>query len=237
MCLDACFTQKHNKQKRDPPRHHPKTVFVPKTEVKVWEDFVNEVRTKPKAKPQKKTKDNEEDGFEGTLQVPKSALDGCEKSFTAADETREKASGQFFDSTALMGMLCRHDRVLWLVNMTSPGERRHYALALIDTLFKNIPDSWTIGLLYDIGCSLHRSCVKWGFLKQYLDRIAFAISVFHAYGHGWPCQCVYHPWKYKGFGLSDGEGCERFWHSISKLIAYLRVCGVSFHSQTQYGPF
>ncbi|KAJ7603276.1 hypothetical protein DFH06DRAFT_1022371, partial [Mycena polygramma] len=29
------------------------------------------------------------------------------------------------------------------------------------------------------------------------------------------------------FGLSDGEGCERFWHSISKLISYLRVCG--FH--------
>ncbi|KAJ3791597.1 hypothetical protein GGU11DRAFT_666329, partial [Lentinula aff. detonsa] len=33
------------------------------------------------------------------------------------------------------------------------------------------------------------------------------------------------PRKCIGFGLSDGEGCERFWHSISKLIAYLRVCG------------
>ncbi|KAF9063376.1 hypothetical protein BDP27DRAFT_1232258 [Rhodocollybia butyracea] len=46
--------------------------------------------------------------------------------------------------------------------------------------------------------------------------------VFHAYGHGWACQCIYHPRKCKGFGLSDGEGCERLWHSISKLIAYLR---------------
>ncbi|KAJ3761312.1 hypothetical protein EV360DRAFT_38080, partial [Lentinula raphanica] len=59
----------------------------------------------------------------------------------------------------------------------------------------------------------------------YLHWITFAISVFHAYGHGWACQCVYHPRKCVGFGLSDGEGCERFWHSISKLIAYLRVCG------------
>ncbi|KAJ3714958.1 hypothetical protein C8R42DRAFT_590499, partial [Lentinula raphanica] len=55
--------------------------------------------------------------------------------------------------------------------------------------------------------------------------IAFAISVFHAFGHNWPCQCIYHPRKCKGFGLSDGEGCERFWHSISRLVPYLRVCG------------
>ncbi|KAJ3963600.1 hypothetical protein EV361DRAFT_813214, partial [Lentinula raphanica] len=73
----------------------------------------------------------------------------------------------------------------------------------------------------------------------YLDRMTFAISVFHAYGHGWPCQCVYHPRKCEGFGLSDGEGCERFWHSISKLIAYLRVCGhytrlYTLDAQVQY---
>ncbi|KAJ3978406.1 hypothetical protein F5890DRAFT_1422634 [Lentinula detonsa] len=127
-----------------------------------------------------------------------------------------------------MAMLCCHDRVLWLVNMTSPGERQHYALALIDQLFKNLPSGFTVSLLYDISCSIHRSCVKWGFLDAYLSRLTFAISVFHAYGHGWACQCVYHSRKCNGFGLSDGEGCERFWHSISKLIAYLRICGVCF---------
>lgn len=230
FCLDTCFTQKHNKQKtRDPPRQHPKSVFIPETEVEVWEAFVKSVRPrKATAAAQKGTPSNEpEDGFEGPIRVPNSVLDGCERSFTAADETREKASAQFFDSTALMGMLCRHDRVLWLVNMTSPGERQHYAFVLVDTLFKHLPKSHTIGLLYDIACSTHRSCVKWGFLDEFLDRIEFAISIFHAYGHGWACQCVYHPRKRKGFGLSDGEGCERFWHSISKLIAYLRVCGVS----------
>ncbi|KAJ3717495.1 hypothetical protein C8R42DRAFT_587027 [Lentinula raphanica] len=227
VCIDACFTQKHNKQQhRDPPREHPRTVFVPESDVKSWEDFV--ARTRPSTEKRRMGKQSTAervDACEGPLKVPNSVLDECEQSFTAADETREKASSQFFDSTALMGLLCRHDRVLWLVNMTSPGERQHYALTLIDILFRHLPRDWTVGVLYDIGCQIHRSCVRWGFLEKYLDRITFAISVFHAYGHGWACQCVYHPRKCVGFGLSDGEGCERFWHSISKLIAYLRVCG------------
>ncbi|KAL1711207.1 hypothetical protein EV715DRAFT_184151, partial [Schizophyllum commune] len=40
--------------------------------------------------------------------------------------------------------------------------------------------------------------------------------------HDWLCQSLYHPRKRIGFGLTDGEGCERFWSSISKLISYLR---------------
>jgi hypothetical protein len=75
---------------------------------------------------------------------------------------------------------------------------------------------------------LERSCRKWGFLSRFMDRIQFAVSVFHAFGHDWPCQLLYHPRKRTGFGLSDGEGCERFWHSISHLIAVLRISGVSF---------
>ncbi|KAJ3748458.1 hypothetical protein DFH05DRAFT_1520046 [Lentinula detonsa] len=215
VCIDACFTQKHTKQHYwDPQRTHPNTVFIAEEDVEAWENFVAEVH------PSRPMKD-----FEDRLKVPGNVLDDCEKSFTAADGTREKASTQFFNSTALMGLLCRHDHVLWLVNMTSPGERQHYTFSLIDTLFKHLPPMWTVGLLYDVACTLKRSSLKWGFLDQYIDRITFAISVFHAYGHGWACQCVYHPRKCKGFGLSDGEGCERFWHSISKLIAYLRVCG------------
>ncbi|KAJ7917867.1 hypothetical protein B0H13DRAFT_1608008, partial [Mycena leptocephala] len=55
----------------------------------------------------------------------------------------------------------------------------------------------------------------------------FAVAVFHAFGHDWPCQCCYHPRKRRGFGFMNGEGCERFWHSISHLIAHLRVS--SYH--------
>jgi Kyakuja-Dileera-Zisupton transposase len=160
--------------------------------------------------------------------VPDHVLDECEESFTAADEKRQKASTQFFSDTGLMALLCRHDRVLWLVNMTSPGEKQHYALTLLNHLFDHLPTAMTIGVLYDIGCQLHRSCLKWGFLGDQLKRVTFAISVFHAYGHQWPCQLVYHPRKCPGFGLTDGEGCERFWSSLKPLIPSLRVSGVGF---------
>lgn len=173
------------------------------------------------------SQDGGDDGFEGTLKVPASVLDGCGESFTAADERRKKASTQFFSDTGLMALLCRHDHVLWLANMTSAGEKQYYALTLVKKLFENIPSNLTVGLLYDIACQLHRSFVKHNFLPRYQARLFFGLSVFHAYGHQWPCQVIYHPRKCTGFGLSDGEGCERFWSSIRKLIPTLRVSGVS----------
>lgn len=41
-----------------------------------------------------------------------------------------------------------------------------------------------------------------------------------------PCQLAYHPQKREGFGFTDGEGCERTWASLQKLIPGLRVSGV-----------
>jgi len=171
------------------------------------------------------TVSGEERDYEPGLKVPTSVLNECSESFIAADASHIKASTLFFSDTGLMALLCRHDRVLWLVNMTSAGEKQHYALCLLEKLFQHIPETMRIGVLYDIGCQLHRSCVKHGFLSSVLDRIVFGISVFHAYGHQWPCQVVYHPRKCKGFGLTDGEGCERFWSSIKLLIPSLRVSG------------
>jgi len=167
--------------------------------------------------------ESQEPDFEPGMQVPAAVLDGCNDSFVAADERRIKASTLFFADTGLMALICRHDRVLWLVNMTSAGEKQHYALCLLQKLFNYIPDTMRIGILYDIGCQLDRSCRKYGFLASVLDRIIFGISVFHAYGHQWPCQIIYHPRKCEGFGLTDGEGCERFWSSIQSLIPSCRV--------------
>lgn len=113
---------------------------------------------------------------------------------------------------------------------STAGERQYYALALVNRLFAHLPATMTVGILYDIGCQLHRSCVKWDFLKDVRHRITFAISVFHAYGHQWACQVIYHPRKCVGFGLTDGEGCERFWSAIKKLIPMLRVSGVRGYS-------
>jgi Kyakuja-Dileera-Zisupton transposase len=67
---------------------------------------------------------------------------------------------------------------------------------------------------------------QYGLLGSYQLRLRYAVSVFHAYGHQWACQLVYHPRKCVGFGLSDGEGCERFWSSMRRLIPSLRVSGV-----------
>ncbi|KAG6846612.1 hypothetical protein H0H93_012835, partial [Arthromyces matolae] len=219
---------KRNSGARDPPHSHPCSVFIPETEVENMERYVAQKRpTNPR--PQKRTRRAEEDDpcdhYEGSLRVPKSVLDDCEASFTAADDRREKASTQFFDDTALMALVCRHDVVLFLANMRSAGEKQHYVYVLIETLFQHLPQWFSLGVLYDIGCQLERSCIKWNFLDRYLKRIVFGISVFHAFGHQWACQIVYHPRKREGFGLTDGEGCERVWHSISKLIAVLRVCG------------
>ncbi|EPS94432.1 hypothetical protein FOMPIDRAFT_128943 [Fomitopsis schrenkii] len=226
VCVDACFTQKHRKGiagGRDPPRAHPETVFIPEEDVKFVEAEVNRLRAG--GANTSLTASAGPDVIEPNLKVPNSVLDGCNDSFKAADECRQKASTQFFADTGLMAMLCRHDRVLWLVNMTSAGEKQHYAISLLHRLFEHLPPHVTVGLLYDIACQLHRSIEKWSLLGRLSQRIVFGISVFHAFGHQWPCQVVYHPRKCTGFGLSDGEGCERFWSSIQRLIPSLRVSG------------
>lgn len=237
ICVDACFKQKRNAGEKDPPREHPETIFISQKSSRNMEEYVDEIRPskssnrlraakRPRKNPTS-TLEDQEDGYDGPLHVPRSVLATCQESFTAADDYRQKASTQFFSETALMALLCRHDRVLWIVSMTSAGEKQHYVLVLLETFFQHVPRTLTAGLLYDIGCQIHESCVKWGFLDRYLCRLTFAISVFHAFGHQWACQIIYHPRKCVGFGLSDGEGCERLWKSLQILIPYLRVCGVS----------
>ena len=225
VCIDACFAQKRCRsagKRWMPPFEHPETVFVSPEDVQNMEDKVEEIR------PSRGSRSDQTDAgsdYQAGIRVPNVILEECQKSFVAADSNRIKASTQFFADTGLMAMLCRHDRVLFLANMTSAGEKQHYVLCLLEILFKHIPKHIWIGVLYDIACQLDHSCKKYGFLADVLDRIVFGLSVFHAYGHQWPCQLVYHPRKSVGFGLSDGEGCERFWSSMRALIPNLRVSG------------
>jgi hypothetical protein len=112
------------------------------------------------------------------MKVPNSALEGCKDSFIAADERRTKASTKFFSDTGLMALLCRHDRVLWLANMTTAGESQFYSLALLRRLGQELPLTTHLGILYDIGCQLDRSCRKYGFLSELAGRMTFGVSVF-----------------------------------------------------------
>jgi hypothetical protein len=234
VCIDACFTQKKKKSPRDPPKKHPDTHFIPEEQAARTEAYVDSVRnvSQKSARARKRRAgvqavEEEEDGYEHErLLLPRSVLDGCEASFKAADEKRQKASTEFFEDTALMALVCRHDRVLWVVNMHTAGERQFNVVALTYTLFQHLPHNIRVGLLYDVACAFERSCLKWGFLSPFIDRIAFAVSVFHAFGHEWACQLLYHPRKRVGFGYTNREGCERFWQSIRHLIPHLRISGV-----------
>ncbi|KAF9231673.1 hypothetical protein BU15DRAFT_90847 [Melanogaster broomeanus] len=234
VCVDACFTQKRSRNARndvtnDPP-NPTQTIFISEFDVKAMEAHVEDCRRVNGGRKRSRVLAANGDGYENGMKIPMSVLDACGDSFVAADEKREKASTRYFADTGLMAMLCRHDRVLWLVNMTSAGEKQYYALALLQRLFDHLPSDMSVGLLYDIGCQLERSCRKWRFLSgAVLSRLHFAIAVFHAYGHQWACQVIYHPRKCVGFGLSDGEGCERLWSFLKPLIPVLRVSG--FHQR------
>jgi hypothetical protein len=220
---------------------------VPPNEVAAMEAEVEAARSACRKKPKGNTKDasNPNDEETWTTRVPNSILDECEKTFIAAQEKVAKASKEFYSDTGLMALICRHDRPIWLINLTTAGEKQYYALTLLARLFAHLPFDWTVGVLYDIGCQLHRSITKvislhpfnetiiltctprqHSLLEKFNKRLIFAVSVFHAYGHQWPCQLIYHPRKCKSFGLSDGEGCERFWSALRRLIPSLRVSGV-----------
>ncbi|KAI6009631.1 hypothetical protein F5J12DRAFT_718929 [Pisolithus orientalis] len=200
VCIDACFTQKCRSGHPDDPVNPTATVFLSQEDICAMEHEVNELQ-KSKSSTQRRSgqplKKNYlgdgEDEFEEGMRITVSVLKGYNESFTAADERHQKASTQFFSDTGVMALLCHHDCVIYLANMTSAGERQHYALALIKSLFFHLPDNFHIGLLYDIGCQLEQSCRKWGFLKSFLPHISFAISVFLAFGHQWACQLIYHP--------------------------------------------
>jgi hypothetical protein len=101
-----------------------------------------------------------EDLVEPGLKIPTSVLNDCEKSFKAADENRQKGATSSFADTGLMALICMHDRVLYLVNVTTAGEKQYYAVALLIALFRGLPSWWKAGILYDIACQLHRSVLK-----------------------------------------------------------------------------
>lgn len=59
------------------------------------------------------------------------------------------------------------------------------------------------------------------------SRIMFATTAMHAYAHQWSCQLIYNPRLKPELGLSDGEGVERLWSRLRRLIGVTRTAGVS----------
>lgn len=89
--------------------------------------------------------------------VPDSAIDACEESLEAADGRKTKTNEVVFDDTGLGSLVCRHDIVLFLTNIDTPGEQQKYAVTLIEHLYSLLPPTATVVFLYDVGCVLDRS--------------------------------------------------------------------------------
>jgi hypothetical protein len=124
------------------------------------------------------------------------------------------------------------------------GKQQKFPLALIDHLSTILPSQATVVIVYNIGCILAQTLSKVGVSKhcsvanvyavfQYdilsentVKRLCFATTVMHAYGHEWACQLVFNPHLLVGFGLSDGEGTERLWSHMIKLIGVERSLSV-----------
>ncbi|KAJ7575225.1 hypothetical protein C8J56DRAFT_1063775 [Mycena floridula] len=170
--------------------------------------------------------------------VPDIAVDACHESHNAAkgehvisaddDEHVQKRKGLQFDDKGLMALVCRHDIPILFANIDTPGEQQKYAVGMLEVFFNLIPLNAVVVGLYDIACVLHRSLLKYDLLPDWItSRLQLATSAMHAYGHQWSCQLVYNPRLHLGLGLSDGEGVERLWSKLRKLIGVQRRSGRS----------
>ncbi|PPQ97512.1 hypothetical protein CVT26_006536, partial [Gymnopilus dilepis] len=142
-----------------------------------------------------------------TPKVPDCAVDECEKSHKAADGDKKKASHERYDAMGWMSLVCRHDIPLFFANIDTPSEQQKYALASIIWFFSFVPPNATFDILPD----------------DILPRPQLVTTAMHAYRHQWSCQLIYNPRLCEGLGLTDGEGVERIWSRLRKLIPIVRT--------------
>ncbi|KAH6902181.1 hypothetical protein BKA70DRAFT_1229224 [Coprinopsis sp. MPI-PUGE-AT-0042] len=140
----------------------------------------------------------------GNTQILDEAVDACEEAHESGSGSKIKTNLDKFDHGGVMGMTCRHDRPLFLANIDTPGEQQKFGVALIEHLFQYLPHQATVIAAYDVGCVSDRS-------RQL-----------------WACQVVYAPRMRKGMGLTDGEGIERLWSRIRRLIPITRNASMQY---------
>ncbi|KAG8924039.1 hypothetical protein FRC02_010683 [Tulasnella sp. 418] len=213
VSVDANFSNRHARSSGESPEFYDPTYFISKSKVDTVGDRIASARKAP-IRP---------------TYVPKvddASVDSCERSFQAANEAAAKTKGAKFDDTGLTALVCRHDIPLFICNVDTPGEQQKYCIALVEELFKNLPPCATVTVLYDIACVVERSINRYRFLDDNIvKRTAWATSAMHAYGHEWTCQLNYNPRLMDGQGLTDGEGVERLWARLRKLIPISRTSG------------
>ena len=143
VAIDATLSQRHNIAAGEGPPFHELKYFLSKETVDAVGDRITAVHKKPPRAQISK--------------VPDNALDECERSYEAANEKKDKTQGTKFDDMGLMALVCRHDIVLFLANVDTPGEQQKFGIALIEHLYSLLPSNATVVVYYDIGCVLDRS--------------------------------------------------------------------------------
>ncbi|KAF7439857.1 hypothetical protein PC9H_000194 [Pleurotus ostreatus] len=214
VAVDGNFHHRHRRSAGDSARFHKPEYFLSKEQVDRVGVHIHKAR---KGKPK-----------EIRPVVPNEAIDQCKQSHDAANDNKAKSNVEQFDDHGISALVCRHGAPLFTTNIDTPGEQQKYAVALIQHLFRRIPDNSTVLVLYDVGCVLNRSMELYDiFPPDITARLEFATSAMHAYAHQWSCQLVYNPRLREGVGLTDGEGVERLWSRLRKLIGITRTSGRS----------
>ncbi|OCH83804.1 hypothetical protein OBBRIDRAFT_742683 [Obba rivulosa] len=215
VAIDGNFSHRHLRTAGDGPAFHDPEYFISKAEVDAIGSFIETQRKKPPSKT-------------FVPKVPDAAIDSCQHGHEAANEQKAKTNGDRFDDTGIMALVCSHDIPIFMANIDTPGEQQKYALALVTHLFGLLPEDATVAALYDIGCTVDRSVGLYDLLPSNItERLMWAISVMHAYGHEWSCQLVYNPRLRPGLGLRDGEGVERLWSRLRVFVPVTRTSGRS----------
>ena len=157
LCLDGSFEQKRCNcaGSGDQPIPTTQCFFIPESRVTEMREYVEKQRNIKTANQM-----DDEDTIIPGLPMANHIFDSCTSRFVAAKETNKKAEASIFSDTGLMALTCRHDRVLFMVNLRDAGEKQYNVLALLKQLFLELPSDWHVGVLYDIGCQLHKSIKK-----------------------------------------------------------------------------
>ncbi|EJD33230.1 hypothetical protein AURDEDRAFT_77138 [Auricularia subglabra TFB-10046 SS5] len=210
VATDANFGHRHDKAAGDcPPILSVSAGLVPAEFINAVGDALDAARKRPPRR--------------NTSLAPDAAVGQCEKAHTAANGSRQKAAGDKHDDKGKAAIVCRHDNPIFWCNIDTPGEQQKYSFGLLIWLLMHLPSNATVLNLYDIGCVTDKTVRLYEILTPSMEkRVLFATSAMHAYAHQWQCQLVYSPRLQVGLGLTDGEGVERLWSRIRKLIGILR---------------
>ncbi|KAK1223061.1 hypothetical protein PQX77_014060 [Marasmius sp. AFHP31] len=209
VALDGNFHHRHLKLGGDGVPFHQSTRFLSKEFVDAIGARVAAARARP---PQRRT-----------TKLPDDIVDADQESYKAASGDTKRQSNEAFDENGVMALVCRHDIPLFMVSISTPGEQQKDAVALLVALFEMIPESATVAALYDIACVLDRSIQLYDLLPEAVAaRLQLATAVMHAYGHQWACQLHYNPRMRVGLGITDGEGTERLWSRLRRMIGLER---------------